>query len=89
MKIEGRNCVLEALRSGATVNTLMCEKGKNDTIYDRLPAQFTIDQAMQQCLAIKGTGVSRNSTRMMIKNWNSQGLIYKKEHYYVKITQER
>ena len=33
MKIEGRNCVLEALRSdNVTVNTLICEKGKNDTI---------------------------------------------------------
>ncbi len=71
------------------INGQRYRKGKNDTIYERLPAQFTIDQAMQQCLAIKGTGVSRNSTRMMIKNWNSQGLIYKKEHYYVKITQER
>ena len=33
MKIEGRNCVLEALRSETvTVNTLICEKGKNDSI---------------------------------------------------------
>ena len=33
MKIEGRNCVLEALRSETvTVNTLTCEKGKNDSI---------------------------------------------------------
>ncbi len=33
MKIEGRNCVLEALRSeDVTVNTLICEKGKNDSV---------------------------------------------------------
>ena len=33
MKIEGRNCVLEALRSeDVTVNTLMCEKGRNDSV---------------------------------------------------------
>lgn len=33
MKIEGRNCVLEALRSeNVTVNTLTCEKGKNDSV---------------------------------------------------------
>ncbi len=33
MKIEGKNCVLEALRSDSiTVNTLMCEKGKNSDI---------------------------------------------------------
>lgn len=33
MKIEGRNCVLEALRSeSVTVNALICEKGRNDSI---------------------------------------------------------
>ncbi|MCM1289351.1 MAG: 23S rRNA (guanosine(2251)-2'-O)-methyltransferase RlmB [Corallococcus sp.] len=33
MKIEGRNCVLEALRSDTvTVNVLVCEKGKNDSV---------------------------------------------------------
>lgn len=33
MKIEGRNCVLEALRSDSvTVNTLICEKGKNSDV---------------------------------------------------------
>lgn len=33
MKIEGRNCVLEALRSeSVTVNALICEKGRNDVI---------------------------------------------------------
>lgn len=33
MKIEGRNSVLEALRSdNITVNTLICEKGRNDSI---------------------------------------------------------
>ena len=33
MKIEGRNCVLEALRSeNVTVNTLICEKGKNSDV---------------------------------------------------------
>lgn len=33
MKIEGRNCVLEALRSeNVTVNSLLCEKGKSSDI---------------------------------------------------------
>ena len=62
--------------------------GKNDTIYERLPPQFTFDQAMQQCIAIKDVGVSRNSTRMMIKNWKTQGLIYSKDKYYVKIVEQ-
>ena len=43
---------------------------------------------MQQCIAIKGVGVSRNSTRMMIKNWKTQGLIYSKDKYYVKIVEQ-
>ena len=62
--------------------------GKNDTIYERLPPQLTFDQALQQCIAIKGVGVSRNSTRMMIKNWKTQGLIYSKDKYYVKIVEQ-
>ena len=70
-------------------NTIVTRRpGKNDTIYERLPPQFTFDQALQQCIAIKGVGVSRNSTRMMIKNWKTQGLIYSKDKYYVKIVEQ-
>ena len=49
-------------------------KGKNDSIYERLDVEFTFEQAMQQSVAIKGAGVSRNSVHQMLKNWRKQGL---------------
>jgi hypothetical protein len=54
--------------------------GKNDSIYERLDVQFSIDQAMQQCIAMKGAGITRNSVRQMLKNWKKQGLIMAAEH---------
>ncbi len=54
--------------------------GRNDSIYERLDVQFTIDQAMQQCIAVKGAGVTRNSVRQMLKNWKRQGLVMAAEH---------
>ena len=50
-------------------------KGKNDSIYERLDVEFTFEQAMQQSVAIKGAGVTRNSVQQMLKNWRKQGLI--------------
>ena len=49
--------------------------GKNDSIFARLADEFSMEQAMQQCMAVKGANVSRNSVRMMLKNWRNQGLI--------------
>ena len=49
--------------------------GKNDSIFARLADEFSMEQAIQQCMAVKGTNVSRNSVRMMLKNWRNQGLI--------------
>ena len=49
--------------------------GKNDTIFARLDSQFTIEQARQQALAFKGTLVTNNSVKQMLKNWHKQGLI--------------
>ena len=54
--------------------------GRNDSIYERLDVQFTIDHAMQQCIAVKGAGVTRNSVRQMLKNWKRQGLVMAAEH---------
>jgi hypothetical protein len=53
--------------------------GKNDSIYERLDMQFTLEQAMQQTVAIKGATVTHNSVRQMLKNWRRQGLIVKTE----------
>lgn len=49
--------------------------GKNDSIYARLDATFTFEQAMQQAVYVKGSGVSRNSVHQMLKNWHRQGLV--------------
>ena len=53
--------------------------GRNDSIYERLDMQFTIEQAMQQTVAIKGANVTHNSVRQMLKNWKRQGLIMNTE----------
>ena len=50
-------------------------RGKNDTIYERLDLQFTIEQAMQHSVALKGANVTANSVQQMLKNWRNQGLI--------------
>ena len=52
-------------------------KGKNDNIYDLLPSAFTIDQAYQQALLVKGNKTSTNSVQQMVKNWCRQGLAQK------------
>ena len=49
--------------------------GKNDSIYSRLDATFTFEQAMQQAVYVKGSGVTRNSVHQMLKNWHRQGLV--------------
>ncbi len=53
--------------------------GKNDSIFERLDFQFTLEQAMQQSVAIKGASVTRNSVKQMLKNWCKQGLIVRVE----------
>ena len=53
--------------------------GKNDSIYERLDAQFTFEQATQQSIAIKGAGITHNSVRQMLKNWKKQGLVIQDE----------
>ena len=49
--------------------------GRNDNIFERLDFQFSFDQAMQNAIAVKGAEVTRNTVRMMLKNWRRQGLI--------------
>ena len=55
------------------------KRGKNDSIYERLDVQFTFEQAMQHCVAVKGASVTRNSARQMLKNWKNQGLVVQTE----------
>ena len=53
--------------------------GKNDSIFERLDFEFTFEQAMQNSVAMKGAGVSRNQVHQMLKNWKKQGLIAQME----------
>lgn len=50
-------------------------QGKNDSIFERLAVDFTIEQAYQQTMIVKGNDTTRNSVRQMLKNWQKQGLI--------------
>jgi len=61
-------------------NGLRSKRGRNDSIYERLDIQFTLAQAMQQSVALKGAGVTQNSVRQMLKNWRSQGLVEQTGH---------
>ena len=49
--------------------------GKNDTIFERLCSPFTLEQAVQQSIAVKGAVVSKPTVQQMLKNWKRQGLI--------------
>ena len=59
------------------------KRGKNDSIFERLDTNFTFEQALQQSIAVKGTNVTRETARQMLKNWRKQGLvtILKDKHY--------
>jgi len=50
-------------------------KGKNDSIYSRLPQEFSFAEAVQISVAVKGVDVSQNNVRQMLKNWENQGLV--------------
>ena len=53
--------------------------GKNDSIFARLDIDFGFDSAMQHSISVKGSGVTYNSVRQMLKNWKKQGLIVQTE----------
>ena len=53
--------------------------GKNDSIYKQLDMEFELEAAYKQSVCIKGTGVTQNSVRQMLKNWKKQGLIFQTE----------
>ena len=59
----------------ATSQTMRLKHGKNDTIFARLGDSFSFEQAFQQAMAVKGSNVSNNSVKMMLRNWRKQGLV--------------
>ena len=50
--------------------------GSNDTVYDKLPHEFSVEQARQA----KGASATDNQVRQMLKNWKSRRLIESAEH---------
>lgn len=64
--------------AGKTVGMDRTRRGKNDTIYESLDVNFTAEQAMQQSIVVKGTGVTNMAVQQMLKNWRRQGLIVPK-----------
>jgi len=50
-------------------------RGKNDSIFERLDANFTFAQAQQQSISVKGASATSETVRQMLKNWRRQGLI--------------
>ena len=53
--------------------------GKNDSIFARLDVDFSFDGALQHSIGVKGSNVTRNQIRQMLKNWKKQGLIVQTE----------
>ena len=64
--------------AGKTVGMDRTRRGKNDTIYESLDVNFTVEQAMQQSIVVKGAGVTNMAVQQMLKNWRRQGLIVPK-----------
>lgn len=62
---------LELATSGVSSTGSRVTRGKNDRIFDRLPDEFSFEQAK----GAKGDGCSHNSVRQMLKNWRKQQLI--------------
>ena len=50
-------------------------KGKNDSIFSRLPQNFSLEVAEREGLAVRGTSFTQNAVRQMLKNWKNQKLI--------------
>ena len=63
--------------AGKVLSMDRSRKGKNDTIFELLDLNFTAEQAMQEAVIVKRTGVTSMAVQQMLKNWCRQGLIIK------------
>ena len=79
MKVNGGNFSLVEYKDSKGELRPCSSLTKNDSIFERLDIQFTTEQAMQQSVAVKGAGVTRNTVRQMLKNWRKQGLVVLEE----------
>ena len=77
-----RERIEAAFMASSYVGTVSLERlrhGKNDSIFERLDASFSFEQALQQSIAVKGPNTSRNAVQQMLKNWKKQGLVVRGE----------
>ena len=69
---------------GQALGSMRVRKGKNDTIFERLPEVFGYAEALAQSVKVKSNGVTQNAVQQMLKNWIKQGLIVATEGVYRK-----
>lgn len=50
-------------------------RGKNDTIFDMLPQNFSRADAMKMAARVKGESVTDNAVAKMLYNWKNSGLV--------------
>ena len=50
-------------------------RGKNDTIFDMLPQNFSRADAMKMAARVKGESVTDNAIAKMLYNWKNSGLV--------------
>ena len=50
-------------------------RGKNDTIFDQLPQNFSKSDAMKIAARVKGDNVTDNTIAKMLYNWKNSGLV--------------
>ena len=60
-------------------------RGKNDTIFDLLPQNFSKSDALKMATRVKGENVSDNSIAKMLYNWKSSGLVVMEGGLFKKI----
>ena len=66
-----RQKLTSAYQNGDYVGGERKRVGANDSVYERLPEVFTIEQARQA----KGLNETDNAARQMVKNWVKQHLV--------------
>lgn len=50
-------------------------QGKNDTVFNRLGKEFSMEEARREKTAYKGAPATDDEAKQMIKNWKYQGMI--------------
>ena len=61
-------------------------RGKNDTIFDMLPQNFTKSDAIKMAARVKGESISDNMIAKMLYNWKYSGLVAFDGGMFKKIT---